>query len=69
MVDEMLIAGEAWLPQYKDEIVKAKERMKSTNLIPPRDYTGIRVKEKTLEEMHQDKKEARKNAAEADKAK
>lgn len=68
MVDEMLIAGEAWLPQYKDEIAKAKERMKLANLIPPRDYVGIRVKEKTLEEMHQDKKEARKNAAEADKA-
>lgn len=68
MVDEMLIVGEAWLPQYKDEIAKAKERMKLANLIPPRDYVGIRVKEKTLEEMHQDKKEARKNAAEADKA-
>lgn len=68
MVDEMLIAGEAWLPQYKDEIAKAKERMKSADLIPPRDYIGIRVKEKTLDEMHQDKKEARKNAAEADKA-
>lgn len=69
MVDEMLIAGEAWLPQYKAEIAKAKERMKSDDLIPPRDYKGIRLQEKTLEEMSKDKDEARKNASEADKAK
>ncbi len=68
MVDEMLIAGEPWLPQYKDEISKAKKRMKSCDLIPPRDYKGIRLKEKTVDEMYKDKKEARKNAAEADKA-
>ena len=69
MVDEMLIAGETWLPQYKAEIAKAKERMKSDDLIPPRDYKGIRLQEKTLEEMSKDKDEARKNASEADKAK
>lgn len=68
MVDEMLIAGEPWLPQYKDEISKAKNRMKSGDLIPARDYKGIRLKEKTVDEMYKDKKEARKNAAEADKA-
>lgn len=68
MVDEMLIAGEPWLPQYKDEIAKAKIRMKSADLIPARNYKGIRLKEKTVDEMYKDKKEARKNAAEADKA-
>lgn len=68
MVDEMLIAGDPWLPQYKDEIAKAKIRMKSADLIPARNYKGIRLKEKTVDEMYKDKKEARKNAAEADKA-
>lgn len=68
MVDEMLVAGEQWLPQYKEEIVRAKERLASGNLIPPRDYKGIRVHEKTVEEMRANKEEARKNAAEADKA-
>ena len=68
MVDEMLIAGETWLPQYKEEIVKAKERMATGELIKPLDYKGIRVKEKTIEEMSVDKKKARMNAAEADKA-
>ena len=68
MVDEMLVAGEQWLPQYKEEIVRAKERLASGNLIPPKDYKGIRVHEKTVEEMRANKEEARKNAAEADKA-
>ena len=69
MVDEMLVAGEQWLPQYKEEIARAKERLSSGNLIPPRDYKGIRVHEKTVEEMRANKEEARKNAAETDKAK
>lgn len=68
MVDEMLIAGEPWLPQYKDEISKAKIRMKSADIIPARDYKGIRLKEKTVDEMYKDKNESRKNAAETDKA-
>ena len=29
MVDEMLVAGEKWLPQYKDEIAKAKVRLEN----------------------------------------
>ncbi len=69
MVDEMLIAGERWLPQYKKEIERAKERRKGPNFIPPRAYKGIRVKEKTVEEMKKNKDEAKKNAAETDKAK
>lgn len=51
MVDEMLIAGEQWLPQYEEEIKLAKERMASGNLIPPKDLKGNRVKEKTIEEL------------------
>ncbi len=69
MVDEMLIAQEAWLPQYEEEIVAAKLRLSSGNLIPHKDYKGIRVPEKSIEEMRKNKEEARKNASEADKAK
>lgn len=42
MVDEMLVAGEKWLPQYKQEIIAAKQRLAGNDLIPPRDYQGIR---------------------------
>jgi len=56
MVDEMLIAGEAWLPQYKNTIAQIKKKWDKAaaegSLIPPRDYMGAaRVKERTLEEM------------------
>jgi len=67
MTDEMLIAQEAWLPNYKDEIPKAKARFASA-AIPPRDYKGLRIKEKTVTEMRRDSEDARRNAANADKA-
>ena len=48
MVDEMLIAQEQWLPQYKDAIAEAKrnwaELEKSGKLIPPKDYKGAAKK-------------------------
>jgi alpha-galactosidase len=69
MVDEMLVAGEPWLVQYQEEIKGAKQRLASQPLIPAKDYTGIRVHEKSIEEMRIHKEESRKNAAEADKAK
>ena len=69
MVDEMLIAEAQWLPQYADEIERAKERQKDGPKIPHQDYKGERLKEKSVEEMEHNKAEARKNAAEADKAK
>lgn len=69
MVDEMLVAGGAWLPQYSEEIVAARLRLESDNLIPTKNYKGIRTHEKTVEEMKINKEESRKNAAEADKAK
>jgi alpha-galactosidase len=69
MVDEMLVSQEAWLPQYKKEIIESKARLASKNLIAPKDYKGIRVHEKTVDEMRKNKEEARKNAAETDKAK
>ena len=58
MVDEMLIAQEKWLPQYKEAIAQAKERWKKGNLIPTNpNYKGIRNKEKTVEELIKDKNE------------
>ena len=73
MTDEMLIAQEQWLPQYADEIVRARERWaaaeKAGTLIPARETKGAaRLHVKTVEEMAADKIAARKNAAEADKA-
>lgn len=74
MTDEMLIAQEQWLPQYADEIAKAKERWAKAEsegkLIPAKITEGAaRLHVKTVEEMAKDKEAARKNAAEADKAK
>jgi alpha-galactosidase len=45
MTDEMLIIGEKWLPQYKPEIVKAKQRIQKSRengtFIEPKEiYTG-----------------------------
>lgn len=56
MVDEMLIAQEKWLPQYRSVIEQLKtdwDKSKSAGtLIPPRDYAGAaRVKERSLDEM------------------
>lgn len=53
MVDEMLVAQEQWLPQYKDEIELAKKRLSSGDRIPTRDgYRGaVRLREKSPEEV------------------
>lgn len=71
MVDEMLVAGEKWLPQYKDSISEAKARLASGNLIPTNDgYQGAaRLKVKSVEEMQLDRDAANKNAGESDKGK
>lgn len=73
MADEMLIEEAEWLPQYKEEIEKAKARMEERRIsgtyIAPKNLKGVRVHEKTVDEMRKNKEEARKNAAEADKAK
>ena len=73
--DEMLIAEEKWLPQYADAIAKAKIRMeegrKNGTLLPTREgYQGAaRLHTKTVEEMRENRAEATRNAAEADKSK
>ncbi|WP_322923808.1 alpha-glucosidase/alpha-galactosidase [Paenibacillus campi] len=70
MVDEMLVAGEAWLPQYAEAIAAAKQRLQSDTLLPTREYTGnTRLKVKSIEEMQQDREAASRNAGEADKGK
>jgi alpha-galactosidase len=71
MVDELLVAGEQWLPQYADAIAGAKKRLASGDLIPTKEnYEGAaRLHTKTVEEMAADREEATKSAAAADKAK
>jgi len=53
MIDEMLVAQEKWLPQYKKAIAEAKKRLSEGNLIPTKTgYKGAaRLKEKTVEEL------------------
>jgi len=59
MVDEMLIAQEQWLPQYKEAIAVAKERFAKGNLIPTNEgYRGaVRQRVKTAEEVAAERKE------------
>ena len=58
------------LPQYKDEIAKAKIRLQNPKIKVKEGYTGaVRLHTKTVDEMQADRDAATKNAAEADKAK
>lgn len=68
MVDEMLIAGEEWLPQYREEIVRAKERFAKKE-VPYRPVKGFTLKEKSVEEMAMEKAKYREMAAAAAKEK
>jgi len=69
MTDEMLVAQEKWLPQYKKAIVKAKENLSKDDLIPAKNYLGAaRLKTKTVDEMSLDKEKARNLAGAAEKA-
>ena len=68
MVDEMLIAGEEWLPQYREEIVRAKERFAKKE-VPYRPVKGFTLKEKSVEEMAMEKAKYRKMVAAAAKEK
>ncbi len=62
LVDDMLIAQEQWLPQYKEAIAKAKERRAAEPRIPTKKgYRGAaRLPEKTVEEMAREKEAAQK---------
>ncbi|UTR15769.1 alpha-glucosidase/alpha-galactosidase [Salipaludibacillus sp. LMS25] len=70
LVDDMLIAQEEWLPQYKEAIERAKQRVKKEKRLPLKNVEGAaRLKTKTIEDMTLDREAANKNAGEADKAK
>ena len=59
MIDEMLVAQEQWLPQYKEAIAQAKENLKRPDLLPVKEgYRGaVRLKEKTVAEVAAEKEE------------
>lgn len=52
MVDELLVAQEAWLPQYGSAIAEAKKRLSDGRAIPPRPTRGAARKPvRSAEEM------------------
>jgi len=64
MADEMLIAQEKWLPQYKAAIVKAKKQMAQGELIPTKANKGAaRLETRTLEELAENAERTRKSVA------
>lgn len=77
MTDEMLVAGENWLPQYaaNGSIEASKARLaeaeaNGTRVKTMDDFQGVaRLHTKSVEEMAAAKEEARKNAQAADKGK
>jgi alpha-galactosidase len=70
MADEMLVAGEQWLPQYSDAITDAKKRLAEGPLVPTKEYAGAaRLAVKTVEEMEAKAEENRQRGSESDKAK
>ena len=66
MVDEMLVANEALLPQYAEEIQKAKVRLEDKK-VPYRPVKGFTLKAKTVEEMAEEKQKYRDMASAAAK--
>ena len=74
MTDEMLVTQARWLPQYRDQIPAAQDRLDAatrngTRVSLSQNKGVARLHVKTVEEMAQNKKEARENASAADKAK
>ena len=68
MVDEMLVVNEHLLPQYAEEIARAKVRLQDKK-VPYRPVKGFVLKEKTIEEMAADKERSRALASAAAKEK
>jgi alpha-galactosidase len=74
LTDEMLIAQAQWLPQYQDEIPRARARLQEAVRLNTRVKTietagAARLPVKTVEEMAQQRDEATANAGAADKGK
>ncbi len=72
MTDEMLLAQAQWLPQYRDEIPRARERLaeamrNGTRVRTIQTEGAARLHVKTVEEMARSREEARANAAATDK--
>ncbi len=69
MCDEMLVAGERWLPQYAEPIAAAKARLAEGLAIPVREgYRGAaRLHTKTVEELAENAVKARAMAGAAAK--
>lgn len=73
LADEMLIAQEQWLPQYKKGIAEAKKRIikskaDGTYIAVNKNFTGsVRLHEHTVEEMAANRQQATKTAAAASK--
>ena len=72
MTDEMLVAQAKWLPRYSDEIPRARERLEEAvrngTWIKPSETRGAaRLHTRTIEEMANNRVEARANATTADK--
>jgi alpha-galactosidase len=68
MTDEMLIAQEKWLPQYKPVMAEVKKRFAAEPRLGTKTTHGAaRLKVKTIEEIRQDQT-AQKMASAADKA-
>jgi len=74
LTDDMLVGQAKWLPQYKNEIPKAKKRLAEaarnrTRVKLIKTAGAARLHTKTIAEMTQNRNDARKNAAAADKGK
>ncbi len=74
MTDEMLIEEAEWLPQYAEEIERAKARIakakaEGTYIQPIITRGAARLHTKTVDEMRADREAASRNAAAADKNK
>ena len=66
MVDEMLVAGKEWLPQYSREIPQAEKRLENRP-VPCRPVKGFKQTVKTVEEMAEEKAKYRALASAAAK--
>ena len=69
MADEMLIAQEEWLPQYRPAVKAAKARIRKGKAVSTRSYAGAaRLPTRTVEDMERDRAAANRNAGASDKA-
>ena len=68
MTDEMLVAGAAWLPQYKKAIAEARKRLVHPQVQTNAAFRGaVRIKTRTVREIRLEKAKADKRAAAAGK--